>query len=188
MIVNMSSLIKEDNEVLRKRAEEVELPLSEGDLDILKAMAIFVMESQTKEKDELGNLYVPSVGLAAPQIGISKRMFVIATADDNNDLVVLAFVNPTIENVKKNFISLNDGEGCLSVQSVKNGKIPRYETIRYNAYIVDLKTGETEKKTMGRLDGYLGIVFQHEYDHLEGILITDIMEKEEAPEKKEESK
>jgi peptide deformylase len=186
MIVNMSSLVKEDNEILRKRAEEVELPLSEGDMDILKAMAIFVMESQTKEKDDLGNSYVPSVGLAAPQIGVSKRMFVIATADDNNELVVLAFVNPQIQNVKKNFISLSDGEGCLSVQSQKNGKVPRYKTIRYNAHMVDLKTGEIEKKTMGRLDGYLSIVFQHEYDHLEGILFTDIMEKEEQ--KTEESK
>jgi len=180
MIVNMSSLVKEDNSVLRKQAEPVELPLSKEDLETLRAMAIFVMESQTKEKDSEGVPYTKAVGLAAPQIGISKQMFVIVTPDDNNNLFTMAVVNPHIVSVKKDFISLTGGEGCLSVQSITNGeKIPRYETIRYDGYLVNLSTGNIEKKTMGRLEGYISIVFQHEYDHLAGVLFTDLIEKEE---------
>jgi peptide deformylase len=179
MVVNMSSLVKEDNEVLRKPAERVELPLSEEDLDTLKAMAIFVMESQTKEKDSEGVPYKKAVGLAAPQIGVSKQMFVIVTPDDNNNLFTMAVVNPEIISTKRDLINLSGGEGCLSVQSIESGKVARYETIRYNGYLVDLSTGNIEKKTMGRLEGYIAIVFQHEYDHLAGVLFTDLIEKEE---------
>jgi len=175
----MSSLVKEDNEVLRKSAERVELPLSEEDLEVLKAMAIFVMESQTKEKDSEGTIYKKAVGLAAPQIGISKQMFVIVTPDDNNNLFTMAVVNPEIKSAKKDLINLSGGEGCLSVQSIESGKVARYETIRYDGYLVDLSTGNIEKKTMGRLEGYISIVFQHEYDHLAGVLFTDLIEKEE---------
>jgi peptide deformylase len=184
MIIKMSSFVKEEDPILRKQAEPVQLPLSEEDLEILKAMAIFLMESQTKEEDEDGVPYSKAVGLAAPQIGISKQMFVIALPDDNNDLFVKTFVNPRIVGVKNQYVSLMSGEGCLSVKSIENGLVPRYSTVRYDGYNVDLSTGEVTKKDKGRLDGYLSIVFQHEYDHLAGILFTDIMEKNEE-EKKE---
>lgn len=186
MIINMSTLVKEDNPVLRQLAQPVELPLSEEDLETLKAMAIFLMESQTKEKDDEGNLYVPSIGIAAPQIGISKQMFVIATPDDDNNLTIMAVVNPQIVGTSKTFISLSTGESCLSVQSVKNAKVPRYEKIRWTGYIADLQTGDTNKKVSSPLDGYLGVVFQHEYDHLAGILFTDIMEGRELTEQEKE--
>jgi len=179
MIVNMSSLIKEDNPILRQIAEPVQLPLLQEDFETLQAMAMFVMESQAKEKDDEGNFYVPSVGLAAPQIGISKQMFVIATADDDNNLVTMAVVNPKIVQTSKNFISLSSGETCLSVQSVKEGKVARYEKIRWSGYLVDLQTGSLIRKEMSPLDSYIGIVFQHEYDHLGGILFTDIMDSRE---------
>jgi peptide deformylase len=175
----MSSLIKEDNPILRQTAEPVELPLSEEDLGTLKAMAVFVMESQTKEKDDEGNLYVPSVGIAAPQIGISKQMFVVVTSDDDNNLVVMAVVNPKIIKTSKTFITLSNGESCLSVQSVKEGKVPRYEKIRWTGYLVNPETGNFTKKELSPLEGYLSIVFQHEYDHLGGILFKDIMEDRE---------
>lgn len=186
MIVNMSTLVKEEDPILRKLAEPVELPLSEEDLDILKGMAMFVMESQTKEKDDEGNLYVPSVGLSAPQIGISKQMFVIVTPDDENNLTVMAVVNPKIMGVSKNFISLSSGESCLSVQSVKSGKVARYEKVRWTGYLVNLQSGELIRKEMSPVDGYLGIVFQHEYDHLGGILFKDLIEDRELTEQEKE--
>jgi peptide deformylase len=182
----MSSLIKEDNPILRQMAEPVELPLSAEDLDTLKAMAMFVMESQTKEKDDEGTPFVSSVGIAAPQIGISKQMFVIASPDDDNNLTIMAVVNPKIVKTSKNFVVLTSGESCLSVQSIKNGKVARYEKIRWTGYLVNLQTGELVKKEISPLDGYLGIVFQHEYDHLAGILFKDIMEDRELSEQEKE--
>jgi peptide deformylase len=186
MIVNMSSLIKEEDPILRQIAEPVEFPLSEEDLETLKAMAMFVMESQTKEKDDEGNLYVPSVGIAAPQIGISKQMFVISTADDNNDLIIMAVVNPKIVQTSKSFISLSSGESCLSVQSVKSGKVARYEKIRWTGYLINLQTGEMTKKENSPLGGYIGIVFQHEYDHLGGILFKDLIDSRELTKEEQE--
>jgi peptide deformylase len=179
MVVKMSSLVNENDPILRKQAEPVQLPLSDEDLETLRAMAVFLMESQTKEKDEDGTPYRRAVGIAAPQIGISKQMFVTALVDDENDLFVSAYVNPRIESVKPGMVKLTSGEGCLSVQSKENGQVARYETIRHTSHIVDLKTGEVSKKVMGRLEGYESIVFQHEYDHLAGMLFTDLMHEEE---------
>ena len=182
----MTDLVKEDNPVLRQVASDVELPLNEEDLETLKSMAMFVMESQTKEADEDGNLYVPAIGLAAPQVGVSKKMFVIVTPDDENNLVIMAVVNPQIVSTGKNYISLATGESCLSVQSVKEGRVARYEKIRWSGYLVDLQTGALTRKTNSPLEGYMGVVFQHEYDHLGGILFIDIMDNRELTEKEKE--
>jgi peptide deformylase len=175
--ITMSSLLKEDNELLRKVSEPVELPLSDEDMDTLKAMAMFLMESQTKEKDENGDAYVKAVGIAAPQVGINKQMFVIATPDDNNNITIMAVVNPRIENTTSDFINLSSGEGCLSVQSMKNEIVARYRKLRWTGYLVNLQNGELTRKEKSPIEGYLGIVFQHEYDHLAGILFKDLIKK-----------
>jgi peptide deformylase len=176
MVVKMSSLVKETDPILKKQAEPVQLPLSDEDLETLRAMAMFLMESQSKEKDEDGIPYRKAVGIAAPQIGISKQMFVTAIVDDENDLFVEAYVNPHIDSVNSDMVKLTSGEGCLSVQSVENAQVARYSTLRHTSYKVDLSTGEVTKKIKGRLEGYDAIVFQHEYDHLAGMLFTDLVE------------
>ena len=186
MVIKMSSLIKESDPILKKQAEPVQLPLSDEDMETLRAMAVFLMSSQTKEKDEDGTPYRKAVGIAAPQIGISKQMFVTAIVDDENELFVNAYVNPTIESVKADMVRLTSGEGCLSVQSVENGQVARYHTIRHTSHVVDLKTGEVSRKVKGRLEGYEAIVFQHEYDHLAGMLFTELMDPANG-EKKEKS-
>ena len=173
MVINMSTLIKEENPILRQTAKDVEMPLSNEDMDTLRSMAAFVLESQTKEKDSEGNNYTPAVGLAAPQIGISKKMFVLALPDANGKLFVMAFVNPEITSVSRDFIKLPARERCLSVQSVADADVARYKWVRYTGTLVDLQTGETTRKVMSKMQDYLGILFQHEYDHLLGILITD---------------
>jgi peptide deformylase len=180
MTINISNLVSEDNPILREKMPDVDMPLSDEDLETLRAMSIFVMESQTKKTDDEGKEFTPAVGLAAPQIGIKKRMFVIATTDDNNEVYTFGIVNPEITSYSKEAIFLKEGESCLSVKSVQNGKVYRPSWVRYTGYMVDLKTGEYVKKVMSKVDGYLNIVFQHEYDHLDGILFTDrIMPEEE---------
>jgi peptide deformylase len=185
MEINMKDLVKENDPILRERMPNIEMPLSSEDLEILRAMSVFVMESQTKKLDSDGKEFLPAVGISAPQIGIRKRMFVVAVTDDNNEVYTIGVVNPEITSFSKEPIFLKGGESCLSVESVKNGKVFRPSWVRYTGYMVDLKTGEYERKVMSKVEGYLGIVFQHEYDHLEGILFTDIMMPEED---KKESK
>lgn len=105
----------------------------------------------------------PGVGLAAPQVGVLKRMMVMdcSAAEESNDLIVA--VNPEI--VASEGAAVEE-EGCLSVPgfwaSVKRAEIV---TLRYQ----DVE-GNTHERTA---DGLLGICMQHELDHLEGILFVD---------------
>lgn len=176
-IVTMEDLIPTDDKRLREKSVDIEVPLTEENLQLLQGMAAFVMQSQIKEVDENGDKYTPAVGLSAVQIGINKRIFVIAMPDDEGDLFVYAVVNPIIEEYSIRMISLTEGESCLSLPNTEPGKVLRHEKIRWSGYLVNLESGTYEYKKMSKMEGYLGIVFQHEYDHLEGILYTDRAEK-----------
>lgn len=176
-IVTMEDLIPTDDKRLREKSVDIEVPLTEENLQLLQGMAAFVMQSQTKEVDENGDKYTPAVGLSAVQIGINKRIFVIAMPDDEGDLFVYAVVNPVINEGSKRMIALTEGESCLSIPNGEPEKVFRSEKIRWSGYLVNLEDGSYKYKKMSKMEGYLGIVFQHEYDHLEGILYTDISEK-----------
>ncbi|MGB5812006.1 MAG: peptide deformylase, partial [Polyangiales bacterium] len=106
----------------------------------------------------------PGVGLAAPQIGVSKRLFIIdvATEDDEpSDLRV--FVNPEIIEADGE-TSFN--EGCLSFPGVRED-VDRAERVTVRALDRDGNPFELEA------DGLLAIAIQHENDHLEGKLMID---------------
>jgi len=177
MKFNVKDLVLAEAEKALPKSIEVGIPLSEEDLGMLRAMAAFVLESQTKEVDENGDKFTQAIGVAAPQFGVNKRMFVITSIDDDNVLFTMAVVNPIIMNHSKSRIVLPEGESCLSIPG-KSGIVPRYENVRWSGTLVNLETGEEENKTLSKVSGYLGIVFQHEYDHLEGILFTDKMTQE----------
>lgn len=98
------------------------------------------------------------VGLAAPQIGVSKRVIV---ADIGEGLV--EFINPEITHAEGEEV---DTEACLSVPGLV-GDVPR-------AVVVDVKgLNRNGEKCSLRADGYLARVLQHEIDHLEGVLFID---------------
>lgn len=98
------------------------------------------------------------VGLAAPQVGISKRVIVVDVGDG-----LLSLANPEI--IEKNGIQ-NGPEGCLS--------IPGYtgNVIRANNIIVNALNEKGEKVTISA-EGFKARALQHEIDHLNGILFTD---------------
>lgn len=110
------------------------------------------------------------VGLAAPQIGKSIRLFVIDSAPFEEDeekkkvSVKKAFINPQI--IKEEGDEWAFEEGCLSIPGIRED-VYRHErlTIRYQ----DLEWQEHEEV----FDGIVARVIQHEYDHIEGILFTD---------------
>jgi len=106
----------------------------------------------------------PGVGLAAPQIGVSKRIFIIdvATSDDEpSDLRV--FVNPELLELDGKVLF---DEGCLSFPGARE-EVERAETVKVRAQDRDGKTFELEA------DGLLAIAVQHENDHLDGKLMID---------------
>jgi peptide deformylase len=168
----MKDIIQEGHPVLRQRAKEVKLPLSTNDLETCRLMMEYIVNSQDPEKIAAFGLR-PAVGLSAPQINISQKMFCINSYDETGKtLFSKAFINPKIVSFSEEKTYLPGGEGCLSVDESKNGLVPRSMRIKAKAFQVDLETGATEPVFL-KLSGYLGIVFQHEYDHLQGILFVD---------------
>lgn len=170
-MILMKDILQEFEPILHKRAIEVALPLSAEDLHTIREMMDYVHNSQNDQMVEQYGLR-PAVGLAAPQIGVSKRMFVMSTYDDlGTTLHEYAVVNPKILSVSEEMTYLPGGEGCLSVDEAKNGLVPRSKRIKVRFHLVNLETGETNE-TLLKLQDYVGIVFQHEFDHLNGILFV----------------
>lgn len=169
-----TNIIQDGHPTLRKKAKAVDMPLSKKDFETIKLMMEYIENSQDDEIVEQYNLR-PSVGLAAPQIDQSLRMFCMKVHDENfKELYQLAIVNPKIISYSEALTYLPGGEGCLSVDVETSGLVKRHKKIKARATLVDLVSGET-KDTLIKLSGYPAIVFQHEYDHLNGVLFIDKM-------------
>ncbi len=104
------------------------------------------------------------VGLAAPQVGINKNFFITEAPDDQ----IRVFVNPKIVSTSVETQAME--EGCLSVPGIW-GEVVRPKKIIVEAF--DEK-GEAFKV---KVNGYLARIIQHEYDHLQGILFVDYLDK-----------
>lgn len=170
-MILMEDIIKEGHPSLNKVSKEVLLPLTIADKKLLKDMIEFVKNSQDHELSEQYDLR-PAVGIAAPQLNVNKRMFVIYVHDFDNILYEYLLVNPTLEILNDETIYLPGGEGCLSVERETSGITPRYHEILVKGYHYDYKADLLIPIEL-KLNGYIGIVFQHEYDHLEGVLFTE---------------
>jgi len=114
------------------------------------------------------------VGIAAPQVGISLRLFIMCSAPSERypDAPLLApavIINPEILNVSQQQVL--GWEGCLSVKG-KRALVPRYSTIEVS-YIDD--AGVKHQQT---LKGFLARIFQHELDHLDGITFIERLDNE----------
>ncbi|MFW5683013.1 MAG: peptide deformylase [Phycisphaeraceae bacterium] len=106
----------------------------------------------------------PGVGLAAPQVGLSWRMFVAnPTGEPGNDRV---FINPEIVDASRDVAAME--EGCLSLPEIR-GEVQRPRRVTVRAIGLD---GEPFELTSEELPAR---VWQHENDHLDGVLIIDKM-------------
>ncbi|TNF08632.1 MAG: peptide deformylase [Bacillota bacterium] len=167
-MITMKNIIREGHPTLTTVAKEVKLPLSSQDKKLLKEMLEYVKNSQDEEMVEKYGLR-PAVGLAAPQVNVSKRMFAAHVTDFDGILYSYALVNPVLKAKSKELTYVPGGEGCLSVDRETEGLTPRYHTVVFEALSYDIESGELIPIEL-TLSGYVGIVFQHEYDHLNGIL------------------
>ena len=178
-MILMKDIIREGNELLRNDSIDIEIPVSDEDKKELLELLGFVVNSQDEEKAKKFDLR-PGVGLAAPQVGINKKMFAIFTQDLEGKTWILPVVNPKITKTSKDMIYLPGGEGCLSVDRDTTGITPRYRKITANAYVLNLHKNVFEYRKL-ELTDYIAIVFQHEYDHLFGTLYVDkLMTPEDA--------
>ena len=171
-MITMDNIIRDGNPTLRAVAKEVTLPASTEDKEILNSLLEYVKNSQDNEIAEKFQLRA-GIGLAAPQINVSKRMIAIHLYDEKGVLHSYALFNPKIISHSVERTYLSTGEGCLSVDEAIPGYVPRYARITVKAVTLD---GEEIKL---RLKGMLAIVFQHEIDHLNGIMFYDHINKDD---------
>jgi peptide deformylase len=170
-MILMEHIVREGHPALRKRAEEVLFPLSEADRQLSKDLLNYVINSQNDDICEQYGLR-PGIGLAAPQVDNSKRIFALYITDENREPLSIIAINPKIvsHSVEKTYLTA--GEGCLSVDREVEGYVPRYARITIKAF--DLEGNEYQK----RLKGLASIAFQHELDHLNGVMFYDHIDKE----------
>jgi peptide deformylase len=131
-----------------------------------KSQPVTVINDKIRElvRDMAETMYdAPGVGLAAPQIGVHQRIIVIdiSSSDENPNLIVA--INPVIVHADGESY---EEEGCLSV--------PKYAAnVRRHARVVVKALNIDGEEVTCKADGLLAIAFQHEIDHLDGILFVD---------------
>ena len=136
------------NELLRQKAEKI-TKIDTGTVETAKKM----LEIIKRDK---------GVGLACPQIGILKRLFVVHVEGDAERV----FINPSILETSHNMVKIE--EGCLSIPGVY-ANVFRSETIKIQAW------NEKGRPFTLETGGILARVILHEYDHLEGKLFLDYL-------------
>ena len=168
---NYNSIIKVDNEDIRKKSTELQLPLTSKDTEVLLLMNEYLKNGYDPKKAQELNIR-PGVGLSAVQVDYLKRMFVIYVYDQKNELKNFGVINPKILSESEQMCYLFGGEGCLSVDREIKGLVHRHKRIKVKYLEYNFETKEL-KPTERYFSDYLAIIFQHECDHLNGVLFYD---------------
>ncbi len=164
-------ILDEKNKILRQISKEVTFPLTKEDKKTIDTMIKYLHDSQIDELAEKYDLR-PGMGMSAVQLGILKRYFVVVNEisdpdDEKKEFETYVLINPKIISNSMEQIYVEEGEGCLSVNRPVEGIVPRFARVTMEAYDMD------GKKIHVRAREELSICFQHELDHLNGILFTD---------------
>lgn len=171
-MLTMNDIIREGHPSLNTPSQPVPLPLDDSTKDTLKKMREFLISSQDDELRETYQLRA-GVGLAAPQINVMARMLAIYSSDESGESWHdYLMVNPKIvaHSVKETFIP--SGEGCLSIDREVEGVVPRYHKVTVQTSLYDSERDELRDATL-KFSGFIAVVFQHELDHLNGILFPE---------------
>lgn len=160
-------IVDEKNKILRNVSKDVSFPLSDEDRKNIDLMIEYLTNSQIDKLAKKYNLR-PGMGMAAIQLGIDKRYFVVVHEQDIKETFkTYIIINPKIISSSEEMIYVEEGEGCLSVNREVNGIIPRHARVTVTGYDMD------GNKIKVRAREELAIAFQHEIDHLNGILFID---------------
>jgi peptide deformylase len=145
---------------LRRRSKKVGIVTKEIH-KLIADMELSALDWEESRTHEVG------VALAAVQVNYLLRIVVIRkNLENRQDKSFQAFINPEITKFEGELIE--DYEGCLSVRDIY-GKVPRYQKVRIKALDVN---GRPLRMTA---EGFLARVFQHEIDHINGIVFVDLI-------------
>jgi peptide deformylase len=159
-------ILDEKEKVLHQVSKEVTFPLTDKQKKDIKDMLLYLRMSQIEEYSEKYNLR-PGMGLSYVQIGELERIFVICDEVEEGQFEEYVIINPEIISQSEEMIYVGEGEGCLSINREVEGIVPRHARITVEAY------DEDGNKFQVRVREDIAIAFQHEMDHLNGILFTD---------------
>ena len=165
------NILDEKDKRLRMISKDATFPLSKEEKELIKRAIDELTFSQIEDLAEKYELR-PGMGLAFPQLGINKRIIIIVHEVKEGVFDEYVFVNPKIVSYSNEMIAADVGEGCLSVNREVEGHVPRYARVTIEGYDID----GNKIKVRARED--LSIAFQHEIDHLNGILFYDRINKD----------
>ena len=160
------NILDEKEKSLRLKSVDAKLPLSKEYKKLIKQAIKELTYSQIEEYAEKYDLR-PGMGLAFPQLGINERIIIIVHEVEDGIFDEYVVVNPKIVSNSSEMIAAEAGEGCLSVNREVEGHIKRYARVTVEGYDMD------GNKIKIRAREELSIAFQHEIDHLNGILFYD---------------
>ena len=167
-----NDILDEKDKRLRTISKDVTFPLTEEDKETIDKIIEYLTNSQIEKLAEKYDLR-PGMGMAAIQLGIPKRYFVVVHEQEKKETFKnYVIINPKIISESEEIIYVEEGEGCLSVNREVEGIVPRKARVTIEGY----DTEGNKIKFRGREE--LAIAFQHELDHLNGIMFTDRIDKD----------
>ena len=169
-MIKTKDIIDEFDKRIRNISKEVKFPLDEKTKNTISETIDMLRASQIDEEAKKYNLR-PGMGLSAIQVGIDKRIFVIVYEYEEGKFENYVFINPKLLSTSEELIYVDGGEGCLSINREIEGIVPRNARIKAEYYDMN------GNKQIIRLREELSIAFQHELDHLNGILFYDRIDK-----------
>ncbi len=142
--------------VLRRVSKPVRTPLSVAQDHLIDDMIVTMKKAH-------------GVGIAAPQVGVGLRMFIVAPElseryPNSPTLAPIAMINPRL--VKRSKKKVTDWEGCLSIPGLR-ARVPRHQSIEIEFTVRD------GRRMRGKLNGFVARIFQHEFDHIQGHVYLD---------------
>src|SRR5699024_5148899 len=180
-MLTMVVIVSNGAPIVRTKRKIID-PIDDETVEQQKNMRQYLVNTQnTKKREEYG--LRPGVGLAAPQIGLDKRVLAIYVEDeDGNAEYDYMLINPKVKSHSVTETYLPNGEGCLSVDEDIEGIVQRKKRIKVEAQTIEGKTIEI------KANGFLAVVLQHELDHLYGIMFYDHIDKDHALEASKKTK
>ena len=169
-MLKTKDILDEKDKRIRAKNTDCIFPLSKERKKLINDMLEHLHLSQIEEEAEKYDLR-PGMGLAAPQVGINERFFVVCYEEKENVFKNYILINPKLISHSEEMIYTSGGEGCLSVNREVEGHVPRHARVTVEGY------DENGNKIKVRAREDLSIAFQHEIDHLEGILFYDHINK-----------
>lgn len=150
------AIIQLGQRVLRKIAKPVPLPLSRAHERLIDDMIVTMKKAR-------------GVGIAAPQVGAGLRLFIVAPEPSVRypkapKMAPVAMINPRLVRHSKKMVT--DWEGCLSIPGLR-ARAPRWQSVEIEF------TARDGRRLAGKLSGFVARIFQHEFDHINGMVYVD---------------